>query len=385
MRTEFFLAWRYLFRGKAKHVSFIGVVSCLGIILGVATVITAISIVNGIDGGLMERIMRFRDHITVESANEGKLNEVKGVVSDWQEVEYAALSTNTQVFAKFSNTVVPLVVKGIDFNDAGGRKFFSQYIKEEYAQEGFFVGEGLKRKFLLGEKIEFYPLKKRLSLQEEKVRGYFSAGLYDVDNFYLIGGLDMVKDLSPNYLLSLGIKVKEPFAVDKIKQKLQEKFPEGIFVNTWIETNQALFSTLKLEKFAMFIILTLIVIIASFNIFAVLTVKVVEKTKDIGILKAIGFTNRKILSVFTLQGIILGVIGVCGGAVLGLGICFVLKAYPFIRLPAEIFFTEYLPITVKADDIIMISIVSLVIAFISSLFPAIRASRLAICEALRYE
>lgn len=385
MGTELYLAWRYLFRGGEKHISFIGVISCCGVILGVATVIVALAIVNGVDGGLMERIMEFRDHLTIESSDASNLDRVKQVIDKWEEVETSAITLQTQVFAKFDNMVVPLAVKGIDFNEQGGKKLFSSYIKEEFSDTGFFVGESLSRRFSINEKIEFYPLRKKLALQEEKVRGIFSVGLYDIDNYYIITDLEKAKELSENYLLVLGVKVKDPFAAGKLKKKIQADFPRNIFINTWIETNQALFSTLRLERIAMFVILTLIIIIASFNIFATLTVKVVEKTKDIGILKALGFTNRMILSIFTLQGVMLGIIGIFGGTLLGLGACYVLDTYPIIRLPQEIFFTEYLPVSIQQGDIIMIAAVSLVISFISSLFPALRASRLNVCEALRYE
>ncbi|MBU1367698.1 MAG: ABC transporter permease [Candidatus Omnitrophica bacterium] len=382
---ELYLARRYLFRGRAKHISFIGVISCLGVVIGVATVIVAISIVNGIDGGLMERIMRFKYHLTIEAAEDDSLYRAKEVMKQWEEVEIASLSLQTQIFAKFDDAIIPLVVKGIDFSEKSELDFFYQYVKSDFNNEGFFAGEGLRRKFNLGERIEFYPLEKKLRLQEEKIRGFFSTGLYDIDNYYLIGDLEKTKELSPHCQFFLGVRIKEPFYADKIKQKIKQAFPEGLFVFTWIEQNEALFATLKLEKIAMFIILSLIILVASFSIFATSTVKVVEKTKEIGILKSIGFTNRKILTIFTLQGVILGFIGVIFGTCLGLGICLILEKYPFIRLPQEIFFTEYLPVAVNYGDIILIGALALCISFVSSLFPALRAARLSPCEALRYE
>lgn len=386
MRTELYLARRYLFRGKARHISFIGIISCLGVILGVATVIVALSIVNGIDGGLMERIMRFKDHIIVESWQDRDLYPVKEAVDKWDEVEIASLSLQTQVFAKFGDTIVPLIVKGIDLDDEKQKDFFRPYLIKEISPEGFFIGEGLRRKFLLGKNtIEFYPLQKKLSLEKEIIRGVFKIGLYDLDNFYIITDLEKAKELSPHYHFFLELRIKEPFKADKIKEKILNYFPQGFFVSTWIESNEALFATLKLEKIAMFIILTLIILIASFNIFATLTVKVVEKTKDIGILKSLGFTGRKILSIFTLQGLMLGFIGIVGGTSLGLLVCWILKKYPFIKLPQEIFFTEYLPVVVDYLDIVGIALITLSIAFVSSLLPALRASRLSACEALRYE
>lgn len=386
MKTELLLARRYFFRGKAKHISFIGIISCLGVMLGVATVITAMSIVNGIDGGLMERIMRFREHLIVESFQPQQLNKVKEALESWEEVDVASLCLQTQVFAKFNSTIVPLAVKGVDFNNLQAREQFYQYVKKERASEGFFIGEGIKRRFFLKDKIEFYPLKKKLELQEESIRGAFSAGLYDIDNYYIVGDLEKVKELSSNYLLFLGVTLKEPFAAAQVKRKIEKSFPEeGLFASTWIENNSALFATLKLEKIAMFIILILITIIASFNIFANLTVKVVEKTKDIGILKALGLTNKSILAVFAFQGVIVGVIGTVGGVVLGLAVSYALKVYPFIRLPEEVFFTEYLPVVVNYADVAVVAGISLFISFVSSIFPAKRASKLPVCEALRYE
>jgi lipoprotein-releasing system permease protein len=221
-------------------------------------------------------------------------------------------------------------------------------------------------------------------LEKGRIRGYFETGLYDVDNYYAVTDLEEAKNLSPNYHLFLGLRINEPFKADKLAKKISGNNP-GVAISTWTGSNQELFATLRLEKIALFIILTLIIVIASFNIFATLTVKVVEKTKDIGVLKSIGFTSRKILSIFTLQGLILGIIGSLSGAALGLGACYLLEKYPFIRLPEEIFFTEYLPISVDLKEVLVISLVAVFISFLSSIWPALRACRLCPTEALRYE
>ena len=170
-----------------------------------------------------------------------------------------------------------------------------------------------------------------------------------------------------------------------MKHTVKELTREGFIINTWIESNGALFSALKLEKVTMFIILSLIIVVASFNIFATLTVKVVEKTKDIGILKSLGFSSRHIVRIFSLQGIILGVIGVILGVGIGLFLCFLLKEYHFIHLPQEIYYIDYLPVMVNIKDVILISLVGVFLSFFSSIFPAVRASCLNPSEALRYE
>lgn len=384
MIPELFLARRYLFRGKSRHISFIGVVSCLGIALGVATLIIVISVMNGFDRDLMDRLMRFNQHLRVECLDNEQLSRIEEEVETWEGVEAASISLQTQVFAKFDKLLLPLIVKGIDFNDKEESQIIYQYITKETASEGFFIGEGLKRRFFILDEIEFYPLKKKLQLQKGVIRGTFKVGLYDIDNNYLITDLERAKSLSSNYVLFLGVRVSDPYKAAKIKKKILAKFDQDVFVSTWMESNQVIFAALKLEKVVMFIILSLIILVAAFNIFATLTVGVVEKTKDIGILKSLGFTRKRISRIFSLQGLLLGFVGTLSGAVLGLGLCMGLERFPFIKLPQEIYYIEYLPMAINYRDIGLIVLVGIVLSFIFSLLPAMRAARLQPSEALRY-
>lgn len=385
MIPELFLARRYLFRGKARHISFIGIVSCVGIALGVATLIVVISVMDGFDRDLMSRLMRFNQHLTIECLDREQLSEVKKELKSWEGVEAASISLQTQVFAKFDDIIFPLAVKGVDFKDSKERQILYQYITKEISSQGFFIGEGLRRRFFLLDRIEFYPLKKKLQLQEGAIRGTFKVGLYDIDNNYLITDLENAKTLSSNYLLFLGVRISDPYQAGRIKSKILDKFDQGVFVSTWVESNQVFFSALRLEKLVMFIILSLIILVAAFNIFATLTVGVVEKTKDIGILRSLGFSGKRISRIFSLQGLLLGFIGTLSGSILGLGMCIILEKFPFIKLPQEIYYVEYLPIAINYRDIGLIVLLGMLLSFIFSLLPAIRAARLQPCEALRYE
>lgn len=153
-----------------------------------------------------------------------------------------------------------------------------------------------------------------------------------------------------------------------------------------MDMNRNLFSALKLEKFAMFVILTLIVIVAAFNIVSTLTVMVTEKAKDIGILKAIGATKAVIMTIFSLQGFIIGLIGVILGAGGGIGLSLLLKKYRFAILPGDIYYgINYLPVKINAVDYLVIIAAALLISLIASIYPAYQASRLNPVDALRYE
>ncbi|MFA5272128.1 MAG: ABC transporter permease [Candidatus Omnitrophota bacterium] len=384
MKQELYLAKRYLFRGKAKHISFISVISCLGVALGVAALIIVMSVMNGFDNDLMDRLLKFNYHLMVESMDKDLLPRLKDRIDEMKGVKSSSIVLQTQVFAKVDRYIVPLMVKGVDLKDKNEIHSFSQYVKKDLENNGFFVGEGLYERLGLQDTIEYYPLDKAFKLKSEKIRGFFKFGIYDIDNNYLIMGLEQAKSLSPNYYMFLGVRIKNPFDANKIKNKLMEEFPHGLIVNTWTD-NQVLLSALQLEKLTMFVLLSLITLVASFNIFATLMVKVVEKTKDIGILKALGFTSKKILIIFTLQGLFLGLIGVLLGTAIGLGLCILMQEYHFIKIPVDIYTIEYLPVYINYRDILVVVSLGLLFAFISSLFPAIRASRMPPCEALRYE
>ena len=385
MIPELFLAKRYLFRGNSRHISFIGIVSCMGIALGIATLIIVISVMNGFDRDLVERFTRVKPHLLIESIEPDYLDSIKENIKTWEGVSGASVFVQTQVFAKFDKLIVPLVVKGMDFTDKQEKRQFYRYVVDVSGKEGFFVGEGIRNRFLVSEDIEFYPLEKNLKVKNDKVRGVFKLGLFDIDNNYLITDLEKAKSLSPNYLISLGVRIDDPFKASEFKKKILENYDQGVFVTTWIESDKILFSALKLEKLTMFIILSLIVLVAAFNIFATVTVSVVEKTKDIGVLKSLGFSSTRILSIFSLQGLLLGFIGTFCGTFLGLGLCVLMEKYQFVKLPAEIYYIEYLPMAINYGDISLIVGVGMVLSYFFSLMPAIKASNLSPSKALRYE
>jgi len=188
---------------------------------------------------------------------------------------------------------------------------------------------------------------------------------------------------SKNKISAIGIWVDDIFDVKPIKENLSEGLSYPFYLRDWMEINKSLFSALKLEKTAMFIILTLIILVAAFNIASALIMMVMEKTKDIAVLKAMGATNKTIRKIFIIQGMIIGIIGTLIGTVSGVLICFLLKKYDFIQLPDAYPFST-LPVQLETIDVLMISVSAVIICFFSTLYPAHKASKMDPVEALRY-
>lgn len=384
MKITFFLAWRYLFRQNERHISLISVVSVLGVMLGVATLVVVISVMNGFDQDLAGKLLQFHHHLIVETMHPELLDEAKARIKALPQVTGASLFLQTQIFGEFDDYIVPLFVRGIDFSDKDERALLETFVQEETQSKGFFVGKELKDKFFIGDTLTFYPLRKKVENDTIPIRGTFAVGIYEIDHNYLIGDIADVKKLGPYYLQYLGVRLDNPWKAEEVKQKI-EQLGLPLTVNSWMDTNRMLFSALKLEKITMFIILSLIILVATFSIFSLLMVKVVEKTKEIGILRALGFTTKTIRRIFALQGMFLGGIGMAGGLGLGILVCMLVKKYGIVTIPKEIYFIDYLPIHIVYTDIGLIGGICMILSFLASTIPARRAGILSICRALRYE
>ena len=218
-----------------------------------------------------------------------------------------------------------------------------------------------------------------------EVSDTFKTGIYDYDNsLFYINMNDAKRILKMKGSISgIGIWIHDIYDAEKISNEINSIFPFPYSTKNWMQMNQSIFTALKLEKTAMFIILTLIVFVAAFNIASSLIMMVMEKTKDIAILKAMGATNKTIKKIFVINGLSIGLVGTFFGVVFGVFICFLLKNYQFIHLPDAYPFST-IPINLNFYDVLIIAISTILICFLAAVYPANKASKLDPVEAIRY-
>jgi len=220
-----------------------------------------------------------------------------------------------------------------------------------------------------------------------EVTGIVSTGMYEYDNSYAFVALDKAQSLADlgDGVTGIEVKTADRWQAAGVASRLVAALGWPYRTVDWEEQNHSLFQALKLEKLGMGVILLLIVLVAAFNIVSTLTMVVADKTKEIGILKAMGMPARSIRRIFFLQGLVIGVVGTVLGLVLGFGAALALDKYQFIKLDAQVYFIDHLPVSTQPMDVMWIVIASIAIAAIATVYPSVQASRLFPIEAIRHE
>jgi len=393
VRFEFFIARRYfLTPQKERFISAISLIAGLGIAIGVMALIVVIAVMAGFDNDLKDKIVGANPHVLIQGdagftdfdALSKKLKAVDGVSEVTPYV-------SGQAFLYYGDRVLTLNVKGVDPETEERVTQIRRYMNGgelNLPEGGIVVGEELADVLGVTEGDEVILSSPVIGLNTPfTVAGVFNTGMYEYDlNLAFVRLEDAQRFFGLGSLLTqVGLRLEEPNDAPAVKKRIGAFAADSWRVRTWMEINENFFAALALEKLAMFVILTLIVLVASFNIISTLVVMVVEKTRDIGVLKAIGVSGNRIRNIFTWGGFLIGSGGVIIGIMGGTLVCFLLKRYQFIQLPKDIYYIDRLPVALQAQDVGIIAVSALAIAFLSTIYPARKAARMNPVAALRYE
>jgi lipoprotein-releasing system permease protein len=373
--------------------------------LGVATLIIVINVMIGFEENLKNKILGVNAHIIVNRIDRAPIRgweETYKKITDIKGVKGVSPFIINQVLITSKDSASGAVVRGVDpeleINVNNIKKFitdgrlfkknsknFEIILGKELAlQLGVFVGDEITMVSPMGTKgpFGFIPLMKHF-----KVVGLFDCGIYDYNATFTFINLKVAQDFfnTGNIITAFSVKAKSFKEAKKLAEIIERTLSVPYVARDWLSMNKSLFSALKLEKIAMFLILTLIVIVASFNIVSLITITVKDKQKDIAILRTVGASESLIRKIFIRQGLLIGLIGTIIGNVLALIISFVLERYKIITLPEEIYYMDRIPIKISPEIFVIVSIAAILITFLSTLYPSRKASRLNPAEALRNE
>lgn len=406
MKFEFSIALRYL-RAKRNQtfLSVVSFISILGFILGVMALIIALALMTGFQEDIQSKILGASAHIMVyPTATRGihDYNSTMNIVKSDPSVIAVSPVVYGKVMIYTAGGADGIVVKGIDPEREKSVTELTEKVEPEAlsalrsSQDGIVLGVDLASSLRVfrGDSVTVVSPESLLSplglmpkFKRMKVLGTFHSGLYEYDTSWALVSMPVGQRLFslPDSATLIEARIRDIDQAQEVSNRIQKKLGSGFVTDNWINQNRSLFSAMKLEKLMLFITIALIVLVAAFNIISTLVMMVLEKTKDIAILMAMGCTTKQVMRVFMLQGVILGIVGTTIGAILGVAISYVMDHYQVIKLPLDVYFIPYLPFRIRAADFVMIISTALLISFVSTLYPAVRASRINPSEALRYE
>ncbi|MDH4227061.1 MAG: lipoprotein-releasing ABC transporter permease subunit [Deltaproteobacteria bacterium] len=424
MGYEWFIALRYL-RAKKKptFLSVISAISILGITVGVMALIIVLSVMTGFEEDLKKKILGMNSHLILSEFglknSMTNYRELNDKVAKVEGVTGSSPFIYSQGLLSSGDSVTGVVIRGLDLSTyskvivldekikAGSIEGLKVGFKEAAGSgklPGIMIGNELARSLgvRLGDEVNMIsPTASRAlagaapRMASFKVAGIFSVGMYEYDSSLAFVSLENAQTFFRlgNTVSGIEVTVKDIYAAPDIGKRIRESIDPTLSIKTWMDMNKNLMAALKLEKVAMFIILSLIIIVAALNIISTLIMTVMQKGKEIAILKSIGATSGGIMKIFMIEGAIVGVIGTTLGTVLGI-LCatnleaillFLENTFGFRILQPSVYYIDRLPSKTEPEFVIAIIAISLAISFLATIYPSWKASRLDPVEGLRYE
>ena len=413
MSYEFFIARRYLkAKRKTGFISLITYFSIAGVTIGVAALIIVLSVMNGFEREVRSRIIGFDAHIRVRTFHDQGIR-------DWQTVLAKVAKVNHVVGAspyilgkaliKSGKNVEGLFIKGTDqeriqkVSDLGKNLVYGSLNlglvpgpegKKPYP--GIVLGRSLADRLealVVGDKVALISpslmtnVFSTPSVKLFRLSGIFESGMYEYDDSYGYISIKAAQQLFQmgDRISGIEIKLDNLNHARAVAKRIDDMLGYPFYTLTWFDMHKTLFSWMQIEKWAMFVVLSLIIMVAAFNIISSLIMLVMEKTKEIGILKSMGATSSGIMRIFVFEGLVVGIVGTVLGSIIGYALCWAQQTYRFFSLPPDIYFINTLPIYMKTTDFLMIGSAAIVLSFLATLYPSRKASRLDPVQAIRYE
>lgn len=424
MSYEWFISLRYL---KAKRrqtfISLITWISVGGVAVGVTALIVVLAVMTGAQEDIRKKILGANSHITISPAVDAGIGDVSSLLDRVERapgVVAASPFVMNQVMLTSRTKVSGVVLRGVDVerslksSDLGGYMVRGEVarlggehirvtiepddlgIEVEKRRPGIILGSELAYNLRvdMGDVVTVVspaghvtPVGAAPVSREFYVAGIFRSGMYEYDSALALISLSQAQSLfnMGDRVSGVEVRVEDVFGASDVAERLQEMLGYRYVVKDWKELNQNLFFALELEKTALGVILALIICVAAFNIVSTLIMVVMEKSREIAILKAMGAPRGSIMRIFLLEGLIIGLAGIIIGDIGGVILCELLERYHFIRLPQDVYNLETLPVKMRLADIVTVSGAALMITVLAAIYPSWSASRLDPVEALRYE
>ena len=404
---QLIIAIRYLSsKKKRKGISFNTLITTGGVTVGVMALIVVLSVMSGFHEDLRNKILGVNAHVVVMNFR-GGINDYDGVIKKLKNIEDVTAASPFvlgQVMISKGENAHGVYLRGIDPKYEISTTTLRSHMKvgrlESLSREdslpGVIIGSELAAilNAYMGDVVNIIsptgkigPMGMLPRVRQFRVVGIFEIGMYEYDANLILISLRSAQEFfrTGDAVTGIELRIKDIYRASEIRRLIPKVLGSSFFARDWMQLNRNLFSALKLEKFTMFIILTLIVVVASFNIVSTLIMNVIEKQREIAILKAMGATNKGIMGIFVFQGLIIGVVGTLLGVIGGYIICYLIGTYEIIKLPADVYYLSHLPVKTKPLDFLLVSVSAIIISLVSTIYPAYQAAKLNPVEPLRYE
>ena len=409
MKIDNLIALRY-FKSRKRNsiVSFLSITSIIGLMLGTATLILVVSVMSGFTNNLKEKMMGTNSDIVITDFSTVPVRDYEKLMQEVKKikgVKAAAPFVNTQAVSMSGSGVSGIIIKGIDADLEKTVSKISSFItfgslddiknRHEGEPYGILLGKDLAFSLMAGvgdtitlisPQLNRGPFGLNPKMRSFIVKGIFDTGVYEYNASMAYVSIEAAQEfigLKENSVTGISVSAEQGINSIDLTYTINQQIENKYWARDWLSMNQSLFSALELEKYAMFIVLTLIIIVASFSIVSMIAITVKDKQKDIAILRAYGASSSCIRSIFIRQGLIVGIIGTALGNITALLLSILVTKYKLIRLPEDIYFMDSLPLNIDYNVYLFVSVCAVLITFLASLFPSNQSAKMNIVDGIR--